>query len=218
MTDSKSITKTHKGKVKAVWKYKTRLYVVTSTKLYTEVLEKFRKYYQTEDVKQVMVEDFFKDLMEYNTSLLVSIRDGEIFHDSLGIVKVVKINIEKGLMVGTKEILLKKLLAIQEYLREIERVKINVFDNIYTSVIEASQAALILKGQIVVIPREIPKALKKDVFGRGLDKIYIGYAEEIIMLYKAFEHKKINIPDGRKLDDLNQKAIAFKEAIERMKS
>ncbi|MDO8971172.1 MAG: hypothetical protein Q7U74_10820, partial [Saprospiraceae bacterium] len=70
-------------------------------------------------VKQVMVDDFFKDLMEYNTSLLVSIRDGEIFHDALGIVKVVKINIEKGLMVGTKEILLKKLLAIQEYLREI---------------------------------------------------------------------------------------------------
>lgn len=214
MQDSKINVK--KGKVKAVWEYKNKLYLVSSERLTTEEVEKFKKYYKCAESKQISVDQFFKDLMEYNTLLLVSIRDGKVIHDSLGIVRVIKINIEKGLMIGTREILLKKLILIRDYLREIEAVKVKVFDNIYSSVLEASQAALILRGFPIVVPREIPKALKKDLFGRGLDKIYIGYAEEIILLYKAFEHKKISVPDGRKLDELNRKAISFKQAVERL--
>lgn len=214
MQDSKGNIK--KGKVKAVWEYKNRIYIIFSEKLTTEEVEKFKNYYKCNEAKQLSIDQFFKDLMEYNTLLLVSIRDGKIIHDSLGIVKIVKINIEKGLMVGTREILLRKLILIRDYLREVETIKIKVFDNIYNSVLEASQAALILRGFPIVVPREIPKALKKDLFGRGLDKIYIGYAEEIITLYKAFEHKKISVPDGRKLDELNRKAISFKQAVERL--
>lgn len=214
MQDSKGNIK--KGKVKAVWEYKNRIYIIFSEKLTTEEVEKFKNYYNCNEAKQLSIDQFFKDLMEYNTLLLVSIRDGKIIHDSLGIVKIVKINIEKGLMVGTREILLRKLILIRDYLREVETIKIKVFDNIYNSVLEASQAALILRGFSIVVPREIPKALKKDLFGRGLDKIYIGYAEEIITLYKAFEHKKISVPDGRKLDELNRKAISFKQAVERL--
>lgn len=214
MQDSKGNIK--KGKVKAVWEYKNRIYIIFSEKLTTEEIEKFKNYYNCNEAKQLSIDQFFKDLMEYNTLLLVSIRDGKIIHDSLGIVKIVKINIEKGLMVGTREILLRKLILIRDYLREVETIKIKVFDNIYNSVLEASQAALILRGFSIVVPREIPKALKKDLFGRGLDKIYIGYAEEIITLYKAFEHKKISVPDGRKLDELNRKAISFKQAVERL--
>ncbi len=214
MLDSKGNVK--KGKVKAVWEYKNKIYIISSERLTTEEIERFKKYYKCQEAKQLSIDQFFKDLMEYNTLLLVSVRDGKIIHDSLGIVKIVKINIEKGLMVGTREILLKKLILIREYLREIETIKFRVFDNIYSSILEASQAALILRGFPIVVPKEIPKALKKDLFGRGLDKIYIGYAEEIIALYKAFEHKRIGIPDGRKLDELNKKAISFKQAVERL--
>jgi len=118
-------------------------------------------------------------------------------------------------MAGTKEAILRKFLLIKDYLKEIENTKFKVFDNIYTSTIEAAQTALILRGKTALIPRLIPEALKECIRGGSLEKSDVDSASEIIETFKAYEHKKISMPDGKKLDDLAKKAELFKEAVKK---
>jgi hypothetical protein len=168
-----------------------------------------------EKVRVGSMEDLIKEITNHNTRILISIREGKIIYDPFKLLKSLKINIEKGLMTGTKEVILRKFMLIKDYLREIENIKRELLDNIYTSTIEAAQTALILENKLTLVPRLIPKVLKK-ISGKRLEKTYIMYAAEIIHTFKLYEHKKIHIPDGKRLDDLAKKSEIFREAVKKM--
>jgi len=205
-----------KGIIKATWVHDDMLYVICINRNITALTEYFSKNYNLpkEKVRVGTLEELIKRIAEHNTRILISIRDGKIIYDPFNFLSSLKLNIKRGLMIGTKEAILRKFILIREYLREIETIKIKVFDNIYSSVVEAAQTALVLRGHPVPIPKNIPKALKK--FLPFLGKQIIGYGAEIIEVFKAYEHKKIPLPDGKKLDELNRKAELFREAIKKL--
>ena len=204
--------------IKASWIHKDMLYVICVNKQIIYLTKYFSETYDIphEKVRVGSMEDLIKEISNHNTRVLISIREGKIIYDPFKFLKSLKINIEKGMMIGTKEVILKKFLLIKDYLKEIENLKRDIFDNIYTSTIEASQTALILGGHSVLIPRLIPEILKKRIGGRKMERTYIGYASEIIKMYKAYEHKKIDLPNGKKLDDLTIKAMLFREAVKKL--
>jgi hypothetical protein len=202
--------------VKAFWLYQDTLHILVSDKMMHQEISSLQSRFRSQKAKVLLMEQFFKDVMEYNTNLLVSIRDGKILYDSLDIVKVIGTNIRKGLMAGTKEMLLRKFMSIQREIKEIESLKSQVFENVYTSCLESAQAALIMKGRAILVPRMVPELLKVFLLGKGLERTHIKYCDEIIWTYKALEHKKISPLTGEEIDKLARKAELFRDAVKRI--
>jgi hypothetical protein len=207
--------------IKSVWIHEGKLYVICTSKHIVQLTRHFSKKYKLpkEKVHVGTIEDLIKEIINHNTRVLISIRDGRVVHDPIHLLHSLKINIQKGLLVGTKEAILKKFMLIKDYIKEIEATKERVFDNIYVSTIEAAQTALIIKGNsnIALIPRLIPDVLRETLLGRGLEKTQIEYASEIILKYKAYEHKKCPLPEGKRLDELARKAELFRDAVKKLR-
>ncbi|MGB9708015.1 MAG: hypothetical protein ACPLXC_01655 [Candidatus Pacearchaeota archaeon] len=208
-----------KNIIKAAWIHNEMLYVICLNKYIVALTKHFSQTYKLseEKVRVGSVEDLIKEINEHNTRVLISIRDGKIIYDPHKLIISLKININKGLMTGTKEAILRKFLIIKDYIKEIENIKLQYLDNIYTSTVEAAQTALVLRGHAILIPRLMPEMLKQHLQGRGLEKTHVAYATEIIRTFKAFEHKEIQLPNGRKLDDLARKAELFREAVKKLR-
>jgi hypothetical protein len=202
--------------IKALWTHEGVLHILASDRVPHQKISRLQARHKCEKAKVLLMEEFFRTVMEYNTKLLVSIRDGRILHDSLGVVKVVEMNIRKGLMAGTKEMLLRKFMSIRKEIGEIESVKSQVFENVYTSCLESAQAALIMKGRAILVPRIVPELLRLFLLDRGLERTHIRYCEEIIWNYKALERKRIAPLTGEDIDKLAKKAELFRDAVKRI--
>lgn len=208
---------TARGKsIKALWLHEGTLHVLCSERPSENALAGLRRRHKAKEAKAILAEDFFKEVMEYNTKLLVSIRDGKVIFDGLDIVKVIGINIQRGLMAGTKEMLLRKFMSIRKEIKQIEDTKSQVFENIYISCLESAQAALIMKGRVILTPRLVPELLRMFLLGKGLERTHIKYCEEIIWAYKAIERKKIPPLSGVEIDRLARKAELFRDAVKRI--
>ena len=204
------------GDIKALWTHEDVLHILTSEKVGHEEISRLQARHKAGQAKVLLIEQFLKEVMEYNTKLLVSIRDGRVIFDRLDMVKVIGLNIQKGLMAGTKEMLLKKFMSIQKELKEIESSKNQVLENVYISCVEAAQAALLSKGRVILIPKMVPEMLRVFLLGKGLERTHIKYCEEIIRTYKALEHKRIAPLTGREMDKLVKKAELFRDAVKRI--
>ncbi len=202
--------------IKALWMHENVLHILTSEKVSHQDITILQKRHKAGQVKVLLIEQFLKEVMEYNTKLLVSIRDGRVIFDRLDMVKVIGLNIQKGLMAGTKEMLLKKFMSIQKELKEMESSKSQAFENIYISCLEAAQAALLSKGRVILIPKMVPEMLRVFLLGKGLERTQIKYCEEIIWTYKALEHKKIQPLTGKEIDKLAKKTELFRDAVKRI--
>lgn len=204
-----------KSAIKAAWIHNDMLYAICLNKYITILTNHFSKKYKIpeEKVRVGTIEDLIKEITSHNTRVLISVRDGKIIYDPFKLLRSLQINIQKGMMTGTREAIMRKFLLIKDYVKEIEQTKMQVFDNIYTSTLEAAQTALLLKGHPVFVPRLVPHAIQKYLKGHGLEKTHILYVSEIVQLFKKYEHKKISLPSGKKLDDLSKKSELFREAV-----
>ncbi len=203
--------------IKAAWMHQDKVYVLCIPKHVTILTKQFSKKFNIakENVRIGTIEDLVKEIIQHNTRVIISVRDGRPIYDPLRILHSLKKNIQKGLMTGTKEGILRKFMLIKDHIKEIEKIKERLFDNIYISTIDASQTALILKGHIALIPRIIPIKIKK-LINKGLERSDIINAIEIIETYKLYEHQRIVLPPGKKLDEFAKKAELFREAVKKM--
>jgi hypothetical protein len=202
--------------IKAAWIHEGTLHILASDRVPHQEITRLQARFKCGKARVLLMEEFFRGVMEYNTKLLVSIRDGRLLQDRMGVVKVVEMNIRKGLMAGTKEMLLRKFMNIRKEIGEIESVKAQVFDNVYTSCLESAQAALIMKGRAILVPRIVPELLKTFLLEKGLERTHIRYCEEIIWTYKSLERKKIAPLTGEDIDSLSRKAELFRDAVKRI--
>jgi hypothetical protein len=212
---NKSVPRYGSG-IKALWIHEGILHILSSEKVGHKEISRLQERFKASQAKVLLIEQFLKDVMEYNTKLLVSIRDGKVLHDSMDIVKVIGINIKKGMMAGTREMLLRKFMDIQKEIKEIEHTKERVFENVFISCLEAAQASLLMKGRIILTPKLVPEMLRIFLLGKGLERTHIKYCEEIIWTYKSLEHKKIPPLTGKEMDKLSQKAEIFRDAVKRI--
>ena len=212
------VNRTLKKTIKAAWIHEDFLYVLCTEKNITKLTEYFSQNYKIpkERVRVGVFYDLIKEISERNRRVLISIRDGKIIYDPFKFIISLKINIKNGLMLGTKEAILKKFFIIKEHIKDVENIKYLVLDNLYTSLVESSQAALIMKDQKVVIPRLIPELLKEHLLNKGIGEIEIKYAEDVIKTFKDYEHKKIDLIEGKKLDEIRMMVVLFRESIKKI--
>ncbi|MFH1173860.1 MAG: hypothetical protein V1725_01875 [archaeon] len=177
-----------------------------------------QKKHKCKHVKTYTEEAFFTAVMDYERQVFLSIRDGDIVQDNLNLLKLLRKNIKNGVVLGTKEMLFRKLMNIRESMREVERIKKEFFDNIYTSCLEAAQAALLLKGKTILVPRKVPDLLEKEYANQGLERTSIVNCRTIIETFKKVEHGKTTLPKGKELDELAKKCALFREAVRKVKT
>mgnify|MGYP001359617620 CR=1 FL=1 len=151
--------------IKAAWMHQDKIYILCIPKHVTILTKQFSKKWNIakENVRIGTIEDLVKEIIQHNTRVIISVRDGKVIYDPLKILHSLKKNIQKGLMTGTKEGILRKFMLIKDHIKEIEKIKEKLFDNIYISTIEASQTALIITGNIALIPRIIPLKMKSRI-------------------------------------------------------
>ena len=196
----------NKREIKGEWSFKGKKYFLVEDK---------NNFNAKEDETFFTPKELIEEIISHNRHLLLSIREGRIKKDSLYLLKSTRRNLELGEMIGTKEAIIKKFIKIKSSFENIRKMNYKILDNIYMSVVESSQALFLSNNIKITSPRNIPEKLNK--LSKKLNKkLDIGAAKEIIKTFKDYEHSKIRLPSGKKLDLLISKAKKFNEEVKEL--
>ncbi|MBU1136088.1 MAG: hypothetical protein KJ559_01095 [Nanoarchaeota archaeon] len=205
------LLKKFKKQINSILFYKNEITLIVSDK--KSEIKKFASKLNY-PINVELAEKYFKEIIKGDKKAYSKISDSAIIYDPTHLIDPIKEMILEGEIIGTKEFFMRKFTAIDEHFRKINLVKLKVLDNIYTSVIEVSQALLIEKQNIFCTQREAIKNLKKYfVSNRKLEKKYLEIITEIITTFKDIEHKKTEMISGKEIDKLQKKAGLFRDRI-----
>jgi len=162
-------------------------------------------------------EYFWSSIKKYSPMFMFQIRIGICIYDPTGLFSSVKKLLNKGKFPGTEEfayVLTKVIIHQLEYVEY--HYASEVLNEIFSSVINASQASLALIGEKIPKPKEVAFALKENFVKRGLlERKYPIYVNQIVSYFKAFEHDKFKKISWVKIFSLYELA---KDLVDRMEA
>lgn len=165
-------------------------------------------------VRVELAENYLKNVFSGEEMVYERLGSSSILYDPEHLIDPIKEMIISGKIHGTKESLAGRFIGIGENFRKIDMIKHKILDNIYTAVVELSQALLIKKQDVTCNPKEVPKNIKKYLVDkRILEKRYLEIAAEIIAVYKDIEHRKRPAITGLEMDSLQKKAEDFQGRV-----
>ncbi len=162
--------------------------------------------------------DYWELIRHGSPVTFTEINEGIALYDPSGFFVPIKKLITEGRVPGTKEAM-KNLLQQAPYrLLRIERMHmIRVVEELFSSVVDAAQAPLIIAGVAPPIPRELPEKLETHfVKAKKLEPEYVRYCEQTIKTWKDLEHGKIKDVDAERLDELIENSSRFVERMEKL--
>ncbi len=158
---------------------------------------------------------YFEKVMQDRIDTFIEIKHALALYDPTGFLRPLQLLVEKGKILGTKESILRLIINVKSRMKDISKIKVEALAKIYEAVIDAAEAALIAWGYAALTPKYIAVQLDRIfVKKHKLSKRFVDYYKAIYDYYKQYEHDKIKVVDGAKLDELIKKADAF---IDRMK-
>ncbi|MEE9405866.1 MAG: hypothetical protein V3V26_00495 [Candidatus Aenigmarchaeota archaeon] len=214
--------------VKSIWFAENTISVLILdvSKSTKEDIEKFSlillktfnaKYDSAVKLELAELSDYFRNVMEGDIGTYKMIRDASLLYDPSHFVHPIKKMVKTGMIHGTKEALMRRFHSINQHFREISREKLRVLDNIYMSIIEASQAAILAAGHPIPVPKQVPPSIKKYFVDKGLlEKKYLNQCSEIVKAFKSVEHREKPVPSGAELDKLQEIARQYRERLKEL--
>ena len=175
------------------------------------------------DKHKVTIHNSYYNLTEYwdfirhgNPVTYQEIRDGIPVYDPSGFFVPLKKLLKAGRIPGTKESM--RELIGNAPLR-IKRVKqkfmLNVLEKIYSAVVDAGQAPLIVAGFSPPAQKMVASTLDSVfVKKKMLEPEYVRYIDEIVKTWKDYEHGKIKVITGEQLDKMLEHAGRFIRRME----
>ncbi len=162
--------------------------------------------------------DYWELIRHGSPVTFTEINDGIALYDPSGFFVPIKKLITEGRIPGTKEAM-KNLLQQAPYrLLRIERMHMmRIVEELFSAVVDAAQAPLIIAGVAPPIPRELPEKLEIHfVRAKKLEPEHVRYCEQVISAWKDLEHGKIKDVEAERLDELIENASRFVERMERL--
>ena len=207
---SKIIKKYKKEIISVIFEKKQILLIINSkSKEINDYCKKFKFRF-----KIVSFQNYLGEIMRGNKELYLTLSKSDILYDPGRFLDPLQELIKEGRVITTKESLVNRFDSINEYFKKINVTKYKVLDNIYTAVIDLSQALLIEKHNIYCTQKETLKYLEKYFVKTGvINKSDYENVKEIITLFKDIEHKKKEMVYGKELDALQKKADLYKEKV-----
>ncbi|NOQ55913.1 MAG: hypothetical protein GQ477_03865 [Nanohaloarchaea archaeon] len=144
------------------------------------------------------------------------IRDGIPVYDPSGFFVPLKKLLRDGRIPGTKESMRSLIGKAPLRIRRIRHeFMLNVLEKIYTAVVDAGQAPLIMAGFSPPTQKMVATSLNEIfVKKKKLEPEYVRYVDEIVKTWKDYEHGKIKTISGDMLDKMLEHAGRFIRRME----
>lgn len=183
-------------------------------KIKNKVLDTINKikeeYNLTLHAEIIKLTDYYDAILKNKIDIFAEIKESLCLYDAGGFFKPIKVLVEKGEIKGTKEAIFKLILEVRRDMRELRNIKLDVLSNLYNAIIDAAEAALMLRGISLFVPKEIPKLLEKEFLRKKLiSKKTLEAFKDVYNTYKSYEYGEIEEIDGGKLDELIKKTDIF---------
>ncbi len=207
---SKIIKKYKKELISVIFEKEQILLIINSkSKEINNYCKKFKFKFKT-----VSFQNYIGEIIRGDKKLYLALSKSDILYDPGRFLDPLQELIKEGRVITTKESLVNRFDSINEYFIKINVTKYKVLDNIYTAVIDLSQALLIEKHNIYCTQKETIKYLEKYFVKTSIiSKSDYNNVKEIIILFKDIEHKKKEMISGKELDALQKKADSYKEKV-----
>lgn len=207
---SKIIKKYKKEIISIIFEKEQILLIINSkSKEINNYCKKFKFKFKT-----VSFQNYLGEIIRGDKELYLTLSRSDILYDPGRFLDPLQELIKEGRVLTTKESLVNRFDSINEYFKKINVTKYKVLDNIYTAVIDLSQALLIEKHNVYCTQKETLKHLEKYfVKTRIISKGDYEDVKEIVILFKDIEHKKKEMVSGKELDALQKKANLYKEKV-----
>ena len=155
------------------------------------------------NVQVYLLTDFWESVKDAHPVMFTFIRDGVPLYDrgtfmpwkallKMGKLKPSPESIDMFMSMGDKTVKFAKQSLIEILVRDI-----------YWGIVTPSQALLMLNGSPPPTPKQlVPEMRKNFLEGKMLEKKYIDIVENIVNLYKDYEHEKLKEIKGEQIDRL----------------
>ena len=184
---------------------------------YREELAKLiakEKYAKDLHVNTVTLSTFWEELKAGEPLVINVLRYGEALIDFGGFFNPLKILLAKGRIRPSPEAVFTTMKRAPDHLGRARGAILGSVEGFYWATVDAAHAALMAVNEIPPSPEHVSEMLnEKFVNKKMLNKKYVDYYEEIRKIAKEIIHGDVTEVDGRKVDDLKNKAEEFVKVL-----
>jgi predicted nucleotidyltransferase/uncharacterized protein (UPF0332 family) len=144
------------------------------------------------------------------------IREGIPVYDPTGFFLPLKKLLKAGKIPGTKEAMRSLLSAAPKRAMKVKKTyKAQILEQLYNAVVDAGQAALLVHGVSPPVQKKLAAELALHLVADGIiHQADVDRCDNVITLWKDYEHGDIDTLSGEELDDAMEDAVKFIEAVE----
>lgn len=157
----------------------------------------------------VKLSEYFREIIQNKIDVFIEITRAFPIYDPSGFFRPIKRLVEKGEIRGTKESMMKLISEVRQKIDEANKIKLSCLSSIYSAVVDAAEAALLVRGISFYIPKQLPPLLQKTFLKeKKISKKTLDVFNKIYNAYKDYEHEN-KIISGEELDKLIADAYTF---------
>jgi predicted nucleotidyltransferase/uncharacterized protein (UPF0332 family) len=170
-------------------------------------------------VQVYLLTEFWEAVKDASPVIFTFIRDGVPLYDKGGFLPW-KMLLKMGKITPTPESIDRFMKMGDEAKKVVERRLLDAMIDVYYSVLNPSQALLMLYGIPPAGPKETIREMKRIFVEKEkmLEKKYVDILEKIIIdYYKGYEHEKIKSISGKEIDQLVKDADSYIKKLKELR-
>ena len=184
---------------------------------YREELDKILRanpYQKGIHLNTIKLSTWWDDLLKGDAVVLNVLRYGEAMVDMAGFFEPLKYLLIKGKLKPTPEAVYNSLQRAPLHLQRSKAAELNSIEGLYWAMVDSSQAALISANVSPPSPEHIPVDLQETFVAAGmLNKKYIDWYRELLILHKKIVHGEITELKGVEIDDWQARTEEFLDVM-----
>ena len=167
-------------------------------------------YQKTLHINTIKLSTWWNDLLVGDPVVMNVLRYGEALIDLGGFFEPLKFLLINGKIKPSPEAVYNALQRAPLHLQRSKTAELSSVEGLYWCMVDSAQAALIAAGVTPPSPEHIPAELNQTFVAKGmLNKKYVSWFRELLMLHKKVVHNEIKELRGIIIDDWQEKTNEF---------
>lgn len=176
-----------------------------------------QKYEKELHINSVKLTTWWQDLVQGDPVIINILRYGEALIDSGGFFNPLKALLQQGKINSTPEAVYNLLQRAPTHLARSKAAEMGAIEGVYWTMVDSSQAALMMAGKMPPSPEKIPESLTETFVDSGMLKMsYVKSIREIYLLHKGISHGEIAHINGSHIEQWQAIAESFLSEMTRI--